>query len=55
MTLSRKYKFLVVTLLDELKQFCSEAGLEPVTAQVSAIEKRVPNFKVLTLLGRKPS
>lgn len=41
--------------LKQLKQLCSGAGLKPVTAQVSAIERRAPNFKVLTLVGRKPS
>jgi ArsR family transcriptional regulator len=38
----------------QLEQHSSRAGLQPLATQVSAIEKRAPNFKVLTLLARKP-
>ena len=39
----------------QLRKFCSNAGLEPRNIQVSAVEKRSPNFEVLTLIARKPS
>jgi len=38
----------------ELNDFCEEAGLEPQNIQVSAIEKRTPNFEVLTLIATRP-
>lgn len=38
----------------ELEQLCREAGLEVESCQISAVEKRSPNFAVLTILGRKP-
>jgi ArsR family transcriptional regulator len=41
--------------LTQLRNFCKEAGLEPQTIQVSAIEKRTPNFEVLTLIAAKPA
>ena len=39
----------------QLRTFCTSAGLEAQNVQVSAVEKRTPNFKVLTLLARKPA
>jgi len=38
----------------QLRTLCTGAGLEPLNIQVSAIEKRTPNFEVLTLLAGKP-
>jgi ubiquinone/menaquinone biosynthesis C-methylase UbiE len=38
----------------DLQQFCTEAGLESQNIQISAIEKRTPNFEVLTLIAGKP-
>jgi len=35
----------------QLQDFCTEAGLEPRDSRVSAIEKRTPNFEVLTLVA----
>jgi SAM-dependent methyltransferase len=37
----------------ELEKLCRGAGLEAVHCQVSAVEKRAPNFSVLTLLARR--
>lgn len=37
----------------ELKKLCRGAGLEPVFCQLSAVEKRAPNFSILTLLANK--
>ena len=39
----------------QLREFCSSAGLEPQNVQISAVEKRSPNFEVLTLIARKLS
>ena len=39
----------------QLRNFCTRAGLEPQNVQISAVEKRSPNFEVLTLIARKPS
>ena len=39
---------------DELNAFCHDAGLEVTSCQVSAVEKRSPNFAVITLVARKP-
>lgn len=39
----------------QLRKFCSNAGLEPQNVQISAVEKRSPNFEVLTLIARKPT
>ena len=39
----------------ELHELCLDAGLEPRSIQVSAVEKRTPNFEVLTLVAGKPS
>jgi ArsR family transcriptional regulator len=36
-----------------LRTFCTNSGLEPETIQVSAVEKRTPNFEVLTLMAGK--
>jgi len=36
-----------------LRKFCTNSGLEPATIQVSAVEKRTPNFEVLTLMAGK--
>lgn len=36
-----------------LRKFCTNSGLEPSTIQVSAVEKRTPNFEVLTLMAGK--
>jgi len=38
----------------ELGKFCTNSGLEPLQIQVSAVEKRTPNFEVLTLKAGKP-
>jgi len=38
----------------QLRKCCTEAGLEPLTVQISGIEKRTPNFEVLTLVAGKP-
>ncbi len=37
-----------------LRKLCHNAGLEAINIQLSAIEKRTPNFEVLTLLASKP-
>jgi ArsR family transcriptional regulator len=39
----------------ELEKHCRKAGLEPACSQVTAIEKRAPNFSILTLMARKPA
>jgi len=39
---------------EALQKFCTKSGLEPATIQVSAVEKRTPNFEVLTLMAAKP-
>ncbi|MBT8061605.1 MAG: class I SAM-dependent methyltransferase, partial [Gammaproteobacteria bacterium] len=36
-----------------LDQLCSDAGLATVECHVAAVEKRAPNFAILTLLARK--
>ena len=36
-----------------LRKFCTNSGLEPAIIQVSAVEKRTPNFEVLTLMAGK--
>jgi len=38
----------------ELKVFCKNAGLESQFIQVAAVEKRTPNFEVLTVIAVKP-
>lgn len=38
----------------QLRQLCTRAGLEPQSIQISAVEKRAPNFEVLTLMAGKP-
>jgi ArsR family transcriptional regulator len=38
----------------QLRQYCTVAGLEPQNIQISAVEKRSPNFEVLTLMAGKP-
>ncbi len=40
--------------VDELRRHCEDAGLELQSCAVSAVEKRSPNFAVLTLVARKP-
>jgi ubiquinone/menaquinone biosynthesis C-methylase UbiE len=40
--------------LSQLNQLCSQAGFKAQKVQISAIEKRTPNFKVLTLIAAKP-
>lgn len=37
----------------QLRKFCIDAGLEPQNIRISAVEKRTPNFEVLTLLATK--
>jgi hypothetical protein len=37
----------------ELDKLCLQAGLEPVSCKVTAVEKRAPNFAILTLLANK--
>jgi len=39
----------------QLRKFCTSAGLEPQNIQISAVEKRSPNFEVLTLIAGKPT
>ena len=39
----------------QLRKFCTRAGLEPLTIQISGIEKRTPHFEVLTLVAGKPA
>ncbi len=39
----------------QLKRYCTNAGLKPHNIQVSAVEKRTPNFEVLTLIAGKPA
>ena len=39
----------------QLKKYCTNAGLKPHKIQVSAVEKRTPNFEVLTLIAGKPA
>ncbi len=38
----------------QLRRYCTAAGLEPQNIQISAVEKRSPNFEVLTLMAGKP-
>ena len=38
----------------QLRRFCTRAGLEALSLQMSAIEKRTPNFEILTLMAGKP-
>jgi len=38
----------------QLRKFCTHAGLIPKSIQISAVEKRTPNFEVLTLIASKP-
>jgi len=38
----------------QLRKFCIQSGLEPQNIQMSAVEKRTPNFEVLTLMAKKP-
>lgn len=38
----------------QLRQYCTRAGLVPQDIRVSAIEKRAPNFEVLTIKAGKP-
>ena len=37
----------------QLKKFCTSAGLKPHNIQISAVEKRTPNFEVLTMIAGK--
>lgn len=37
-----------------LQKFCTQSGLEPQDIRISAVEKRTPNFEVLTLMAGKP-
>ena len=36
-----------------LEKLCRNAGLEATCCQVSAVEKRAPNFAILTLVAEK--
>jgi ArsR family transcriptional regulator len=38
----------------QLQKYCVNAGLEPQDIRISAVEKRTPNFEVLTLIAGKP-
>lgn len=38
-----------------LEKHCREAGLEPVSCKVTAVERKAPNFSVLTLHAVKPA
>jgi len=37
----------------QLRKFCTRSGLDPLSIQMSAIEKRTPNFEILTLMACK--
>lgn len=39
----------------ELRKFCTSAGLKPQNIRISAVEKRTPNYEVLTLIAGKPA
>ena len=39
----------------QLKRYCTNSGLKPHNIQISAVEKRTPNFEVLTLIAGKPA
>ena len=39
----------------QLRKLCKQAALEPLGIQMSTIEKRTPNFEVLTLIAGKPA
>ena len=39
----------------QLRKFCTSASLEPQNVQISAVEKRSPNFEVLTLIAHRLS
>jgi ArsR family transcriptional regulator len=39
---------------DELKALCHQSGLDVLSCSVSAVEKRSPNFAVLTLVATRP-
>lgn len=39
----------------QLERFCAQAGLNALDIQISGIEKRSPNFEILTLLASKPA
>ncbi len=38
----------------QLQKFCIKAGLQPQSIKISAVEKRTPNYEVLTLIAGKP-
>jgi ArsR family transcriptional regulator len=38
----------------KLAQLCDSAGLETVHCKVTAVEKRIPNYSIITLLAHKP-
>jgi len=38
----------------QLRKLCTDAGLEPPDIRLSTVEKRTPNFEVLTLIAGKP-
>ena len=38
----------------QLRKLCTSAELEADSIQLSAVEKRTPNFEVLTLIATKP-
>jgi ubiquinone/menaquinone biosynthesis C-methylase UbiE len=39
----------------QLRKLCTSAGLKPQNIQISAVEKRTPNYEVLTLIAAKPA
>jgi ubiquinone/menaquinone biosynthesis C-methylase UbiE len=39
----------------QLRKLCTKSGLDPLSSKMSAIEKRTPNFEILTLMAGKPS
>ncbi len=39
----------------QLRKFCTQSGLDTLSSKMSAIEKRTPNFEILTLMAGKPS
>ena len=40
---------------DGLEKLCRKAGLETACSRVTAVEKRSPNFAILTLMAKKPA
>ena len=39
----------------QLSKLCTQSGMIALDIRASAVEKRTPNFKVLTLMAEKPA